>query len=80
MLVFSRKVGEKISIGDEIEISVVRVSPSTVRIGVVAPRECTIVRGELLGNRDRSGTGSGSDSTPTEAIGTERATVRRPPL
>ena len=48
MLVFSRKVGEKIAIGDGIEISVVRISPSTVRLGVVAPRECSVVRGELL--------------------------------
>jgi len=47
MLVLSRKEGEKILIGDHIEITVVRVSPTSVRIGVVAPAQLTIIREEL---------------------------------
>lgn len=47
MLVLSRKEGEKILIGDQIEITVVRVSPTSVRIGVVAPPQLTIIREEL---------------------------------
>ena len=47
MLVLSRKEGEKILIGDQIEITVVRVSPTSVRIGLVAPPHLTIIREEL---------------------------------
>ena len=45
MLVLSRKVGEKILIGDNISVTVVRVAQGTVRIGVEAPEDLPIVRG-----------------------------------
>ena len=47
MLVLSRKVGEKILIGDQIAVTVVRVAQGTVRIGVEAPKHLPIVREEL---------------------------------
>ena len=48
MLVLSRKAGEKIAIGDQIEVSIIQISPTTVRLGVCAPKSCAIVRGELV--------------------------------
>ncbi len=48
MLVLSRKVGEKILIGDKVEVTVVRVAQGVVRIGIDAPREMAIVRQEIL--------------------------------
>jgi carbon storage regulator len=47
MLVLSRKVNERIQIGDEITITVVRVSPNSVRIGINAPPHMVIARDEL---------------------------------
>lgn len=47
MLVLSRKPGEKILIGDDIQITIVRIGPNTVRIGIEAPRNMNIVREEL---------------------------------
>ena len=47
MLVLSRKVGEKILIGDEIVVTVVRVAQGVVRIGVEAPDSLPIVRKEI---------------------------------
>ena len=47
MLVLSRKVGEKILIGDEIVVTVVRVAQGVVRIGVEAPSDLPIVREEI---------------------------------
>ena len=47
MLVLSRKVGEKILIGDKIAVTVVRVAQGTVRLGVEAPKELPIVREEI---------------------------------
>ncbi|MEQ8791542.1 MAG: carbon storage regulator [Pirellulaceae bacterium] len=47
MLVLSRKEGERIQIGDDIRITVVRISGGGVRLGVEAPREMVVVREEL---------------------------------
>lgn len=47
MLVLSRKVGEKIVIGDNITIVVNRVSGNRVTLGVEAPSDVHILRGEL---------------------------------
>ena len=47
MLVLSRKPGEKILIGDNVTVTIVRIGPNTVRIGIEAPRDMNIVREEL---------------------------------
>ena len=47
MLVLSRKVGEKLVIGGNITIVVNRVAGNRVTIGIDAPDEVRIVRGEL---------------------------------
>lgn len=47
MLVLSRKKGEQIRIGEKIVITVQRMSGNRVSIGIEAPPECRIVRGEL---------------------------------
>lgn len=47
MLVLSRKPGEKILIGPDIKISVIRLGPNSVRIGIDAPDHLNIVREEL---------------------------------
>ena len=51
MLVLSRKPGERILIGDDVAVTIVRIGPNTVRLGIDAPREMNIVREELLGER-----------------------------
>lgn len=48
MLVLSRKVGQSIIIGDNIELMVIEVSGEQVRIGIDAPRSIRINRKELL--------------------------------
>lgn len=47
MLVLSRKVGEKLVIGDNITIVVSRVAGNRVTIGIDAPDSVRIMRGEL---------------------------------
>jgi carbon storage regulator CsrA len=47
MLVLTRKLQQQIKIGDDITVTVLRVKGNTVRIGVQAPREVRVVRGEL---------------------------------
>lgn len=48
MLVVTRKVGERIVIGENVTVTVVRIASGMVRIGVEAPADYTIVRRELL--------------------------------
>jgi carbon storage regulator len=47
MLVLSRKVGEQIVIGDNITVVVNRVSGNRISLGINAPSDVRIVRGEL---------------------------------
>lgn len=47
MLVLSRKPGERIMIGENITVTIVRIGPNSVRLGIDAPREMNIVREEL---------------------------------
>lgn len=47
MLVLSRHVGEAISIEGPCRITVVRLGPNTVKIGIDADRSTKILRGEL---------------------------------
>jgi carbon storage regulator len=48
MLVLSRKVGERIQLGDNITVTLVKISGNIVRLGIEAPREMTVVREELV--------------------------------
>lgn len=48
MLVLSRKIGETIRVSDDIVITVTKIGPNSVRIGVAAPDATRIVRGELV--------------------------------
>jgi len=47
MLVLSRKVGETIWIGEDVEIVISEVKGEQVKIGIKAPRSIDVIRGEL---------------------------------
>lgn len=48
MLLLTRKVGETIKIGDDIEIMITKVKGGQVRIGISAPPATLVLRGELI--------------------------------
>ena len=48
MLVLTRKCHEQIRIGDDVVVTVLRTAKGSVQVGIEAPREVDIVRGELL--------------------------------
>jgi carbon storage regulator len=54
VLVLSRKVGERILIGDKIAVTVVKVGHGGVRIGIEAPTELAVVREELATELERA--------------------------
>ncbi len=47
MLILSRKTDEEIIIGDDIVIRITDIAKGTVKIGIEAPRETIVLRGEL---------------------------------
>ncbi len=51
MLVLSRKLGEKIVIGDNIVVTVVKIDRNQIRIGIEAPHEVPVYREEIAPNR-----------------------------
>lgn len=50
MLTLTRKVGEIIRIGDDIQIVVKEIRKNQVRIGIIAPRDVKIFRDEVYQN------------------------------
>lgn len=48
-LVLSRKAGEKILIGDQIEIEIVRTTGKRAQVWINAPKDVKVLRGELEG-------------------------------
>nr|WP_285846909.1 carbon storage regulator CsrA [Sporosarcina luteola] len=48
VLVLSRKTNETIKIGDNVEIRILEVKGDTIRIGIEAPKNIDILRGELV--------------------------------
>jgi carbon storage regulator CsrA len=47
MLVLTRKVNQQIRLGDNITVTILRVQGNSIRIGVDAPKDVQVVRGEL---------------------------------
>jgi carbon storage regulator len=57
MFIVARRLGQRIEIGEDITVTVTELSRNSVKLGIIAPRNCLIVRGELkesvaLANRE----------------------------
>jgi carbon storage regulator len=48
MLILSRKINEKIMIGDDISVSIIEIRGDQVRLGVDAPRTVKVYRQEVF--------------------------------
>lgn len=54
MLVLSRKEGERVVIGDNITLVVTKISGNRITLGIEAPADVKVMRGELKGREEDS--------------------------
>jgi len=54
MLVIRRHAGQSIRIGDAVEIEIIECAPHRVKLGIRAPKEITVMRGEVGLTRDQN--------------------------
>jgi carbon storage regulator len=85
MLVLTRKQGEKIRIGEDVVITVVRTKGKTVRLGIQAPAHVPVLRGEIAaaiaGEAHRSAHAAGeetADDSGDESLGGSVSVSRLP--
>ena len=71
MLVFTRRRDEAIMIGDSIQVTVLRVGQDAVRIGIEAPLEVPVHRGEVY-EQIRAENQSAADAAPRAATIVDR--------
>lgn len=50
MLVITRKVGQSIRVGDDVEFTIIGYDRGLIKVGIDAPREIEIVRSEIIEN------------------------------
>jgi carbon storage regulator CsrA len=74
MLVLTRKQKESIKIGDSIVITILRVQGQSVRVGIEAPRDVRVVRGELSATKPQDN----ADQEPEPQVIEFRFTPERP--
>ena len=65
MLVLTRKVGERIHVGDTVTITVVRIQGDKVRIGVQAPANVGVHREEVYRRLQAQAPGDKADAAPS---------------
>ncbi len=54
MLVLSRKVGDKLVIGGNITVEIVKIQGNRITLGIAAPADVKILRGELTQKQSKT--------------------------
>lgn len=79
MLVLTRKLDEKIQIGADITITIVRIKGQAVQIGIDAPRPVEVLRGELAAAADLRAEAGASLERPLAPATDEKAPAEPQP-
>jgi carbon storage regulator len=64
MLILTRRAGEALRIGDEIEVTVMAVNGSQVRLGINAPRNIAVDREEIAERKRRDRDALAAEAKP----------------
>jgi carbon storage regulator len=76
MLVLTRRIGEKLVIGNEVIIEVVSVSGEGVRLGITAPRETSVHRFEIFAEIQAANQAASSFSSSDQSLADLAAQLR----
>jgi len=76
MLVLTRKLDEQIKIGDDITITIIKLRNNQIRIGIEAPKEVRVLRGELEAKSDQELAKSSQPKQAAQASKTEKISQR----
>lgn len=68
MLVLTRRVGEKLIIGNEVTVEVLSVSGEGARLGITAPHETSVHRFEVFEEIQRANRAAGRFSTGKQSL------------
>jgi carbon storage regulator len=68
MLVMSRRQGETILIGDEIEIVIAHIGRSRVKVGIRAPRQMPVIAREIKLIRDENLRAAGATASELSSL------------
>lgn len=68
MLVITRKKGQSLLIGDDIEIKIVKVDDGSVKIAIDAPKEKVILRKEVYENIRKENTNAIASTEEIEKL------------
>lgn len=68
-LVFKRKIGESIMVGDEVEITVVEIDGRGMRLSILAPKEIRVHRREVWQRIQAEGERGTAKTRAAEAAG-----------
>ena len=70
MLILTRRVGETVVIGNDVDVTVLGVKGNQVRLGVKAPKEIAVHREEIYQRicREQGGNGAAQDTDVAEAV------------
>jgi len=77
MLVIRRRSGESVLIGDNIELEILDISPSQVKLGISAPPEVTVTRKEVYLTTQQNRTAS--RAVPEAAVARLLGTLKKTP-
>lgn len=69
MLILQRKAGEALMIGENVEVRVISVDGSRVRLAISAPEDVSILRSELITATAANRDSAMEEAAPTELLG-----------
>jgi carbon storage regulator len=73
MLILTRRVGESLMIGDNVNVTVLGIKGNQVRLGVNAPKEVSVHREEIYQRIQREHTAVKSSDAPVDDIDSNNA-------
>ena len=68
MLVFTRKKGESLVIGNDVEITILGLGPGNVKVGIKAPRHISVHRQEVYEAIKRENLAAARSQIPTADV------------